>query len=69
MVELHPLTYSNDTTAKVCFHKQNKDTDKIDIFIKPTTLDANQPNDLDKIFGSAGMGVFGSVVYLSGEFS
>jgi len=48
-------TYSNNTTAKVYFYKQSKDTSKIDIFIKPTTLDANKPNALKKVFGGAGM--------------
>jgi len=62
-------TYSNNTTAKVYFYKQSKDTSKIDIFIKPTTLDASKPNALKKVFGGAGMALFESVVNLSGEFS
>ncbi|KJA23789.1 hypothetical protein HYPSUDRAFT_54216 [Hypholoma sublateritium FD-334 SS-4] len=61
-------TYSNSTTAKVYFYKQRKDADNIDIFIKPTTSDARVPNSLKKIFGGAGMGIFDSVVNLSGEF-
>jgi hypothetical protein len=73
MSEIHVTpperTYSNNTTAKVYFYKQSKDSVNIDIFIKPTTLDANQPNlnPLKKVFGGAGSGLE-SVVDLSGEF-
>ncbi|KAF8233739.1 hypothetical protein L208DRAFT_1265438 [Tricholoma matsutake] len=45
--------YRNKTTAKVYFYKQSKDTDKIDIFINPTTLDPDKPNPLKKTFGHA----------------
>jgi hypothetical protein len=58
--------YSNNTTAKVYFYKQSKDTDKIDIFIKPTSSDPDVPNPLKKVFGGAGLAIEG-VVYLSGE--
>ncbi|KAF9470073.1 hypothetical protein BDN70DRAFT_902408 [Pholiota conissans] len=61
-------TYANAVTAKVYFYKQRKDTDKIDIFIKPTTLDPNNPNPLKKVFGGAGMALFESVVNLSAHF-
>jgi len=35
MVELRPVIFSNNTATEVCFYKQNKDTSKINIFIKP----------------------------------
>lgn len=59
--------YRNKTTAKVYFYKQSKDTDKIDIFINPTTLDPDKPNPLKKTFGHARLALK-SIINLSGEF-
>lgn len=67
MSEIHFTAPFNNTTAKVYFYKQSKDSVNIDIFIKPTSLDANQPNPLKKVFGGAGLGLE-SHVDLSGEF-
>lgn len=63
------VTYANSISAHVSFYKQTKDTDSIDLYIKPTSSDPNVNNPLEKVFGGAGMGIIGSVVYLSGEIS
>ena len=61
------VTYSNSVSAHISFYKQNKNTDAINIFIKPTSGDPNVNNPLKKVFGGSGMAVFDSVVNLSGE--
>lgn len=61
------VTYAKSVSAHVSFYKQTKDTDAIDLYIKPTSSDPSV--NMEKVFGGAGMGVIGSVVYLSGEIS